>query len=377
MSLRDYVYVAPPPQSQSVTCRPFSGLVVVMTHTTLQDSGVDRSAYCGGVWKAQAALGYSPIVLGDATHLREALGTPPAPYTHAVKLATHAAFLSDVVRDGALPGGTLVVYLDAVDVLAFGGPHDVLDCVSATFCNRTLDPSADVLFLGEKSIWPPSSQCTYADEARSWCQAHRGGAGAVPVVPDLTEPGGNPEFKRLNTGLLAGSVAALHALVTAAHRRAAAAGVTIDQEALNDMVTNAPEWRRRVHLDTRQVCFGSGHLTERDYRVRAEDGRCVNVKTGTAPLLLHFHGGGKRWIHNVTRRAAGHGESWGASRQLDGARLLLWGNGTATSRPVRTHELCAGYDVYRDPLLEERPWRKRQAPPGGGRYGRPTAGGGS
>jgi len=307
-----------------------------MTLTHLRSAPPGSRGYCRGLWKAQAAAGFRPILLGDAAHLEEALGQPPAPYVHLVKVSSHAAFLGDVLREAALPNDTLVVYHDALDVLALGGPAPLFDCLSAAWCARRMAPQRGVYFLGERSLWPPS--CRYVDAGRSWCNDHPELA-PLPLYPNLTEPGGSPDYAFINSGMYAGSPPALHAMLAAALAQSAATGSGDDQELFNDLATNFPPWRAHFQLDTRQVCFGSAHRSGEHYSREPASGRWRNALTGGAPLLMHFNGGGKEWMPAAVEAAAGVAEEWGGA-QLAPARLLLWGTGLATSRDAPMSEVC-------------------------------------
>lgn len=189
----------PSQQTGDDGCRPFSGMVLVMTHTHLQARPAEQRAFCGGLWKAQAARGYRPIIIGDTVQLAAVLGTEPPRYDHLVKVSSHSAFLSQVISQRALPNDTLVVYHDALDVLAMGPAQEMFECVSRAFCARKMDVASGVYFLGEKSLWPPS--CRYVDEGRSWCNDHPELL-PLPVYPDLTEPGGHFDYRFINSGMV-------------------------------------------------------------------------------------------------------------------------------------------------------------------------------
>lgn len=252
------------------------------------------------------------------------------------------------------------MYHDALDVLAQGGPDELFECISAAFCGRGLDPAHGVYFLGERSLWPPS--CRYVVEGRSWCNDHPDPA-QLPVYPNLTEPGGSAEYRFVNSGLYAGSVPALHALLGASLGQANETGSVDDQELLNDLPTNFGVWRRRFALDTRQACFGSAHRSTEYYAAdkRDERGRWRNSLTGGSPLLLHFNGGGKELMPVALGSSPGSALSWpaagaaGGGGPLASAQVLLWGTGPHNAAAVPMAELCADA-----PLVRRRRQRRRR-----------------
>jgi hypothetical protein len=341
-ALRRFVYVPPPAAPGG--CRPFSGMVVVMTLTHLQARPPAERGFCASLWRAQAAGGFAPIIIGDTTHLASvaaeeegggAAAAPPPPYVHLLKVSSHLEFLGDVLAQRSLPNDTLVVYHDALDVLALGDAAALFDCISGQFCARRMDPAQGVYFLGERSLWPPS--CRYVDDARSWCNDHPELL-PLPVYPNFTEPGGSAEYRFINSGMYAGSPPALHALLAASMAQSNATGSGDDQELFNDLATNWPDtWRRRFQLDTRQQCFGSAHRADGQLVQHGASGKWVNGLTGGAPLLLHFNGGGKELFGVI--RPPSDGRRWS---EFPDASVLLWGHGPASSRAARTADVCEG-----------------------------------
>ena len=241
---------------------PFSSIAIVIVLTHCLARPPDSRNYCASLWKYTARAGVQFILLGDDTIVPK-----NRKYDHIMKLQLVAAFFDEVDAKHLLPDDTLVVLHDAVDVYMAGSIDELFSCLSARWCEKGYDPVSDVMFLGERGFWPPSD--AYSIET-------------YPVVAE--------DYRFINTGVYAGPWRATSAMLKESISNATNAKTCAcdDQESANSLFTNNAAWRKRIHLDSDQQCFGSAHQSRQDYAYR--DGRWTNTKTGHSPLLLHFNG---------------------------------------------------------------------------------------
>ena len=155
------------------------------------------------------------------------------------------------------------------------------------------------------------------------------------------------DYQFLNSGLFAGSLAALHPVISAALARGIERNAADDQEVMGDLYTR--KFTSQFKLDSAQACFGSAHLPsipETSPSIwKFENGRWTNTKTGGRPALLHHNGGGKEWQHTSMRSHPAADMSWHdeALTKLNPEVLLVGADArNSTRRPlVGPNGLCS------------------------------------
>lgn len=308
---------APPPPASCRGSPPFTSLLWLAVESRFRNMASDL---CGTVWKSLAAAGARVVVLGESGALHEKHVDCPT-YYHTKKLQLVHAFLAANARLLPDPDHTLVVHGDMSDSVLFSDLTELLDCMSATWCERRLDAASDVLFVGERGLWPPRenlyprAQYNFSDEDASG------------------------DYKFLNSGVYGGSPGALRGLLAGAMAAEIAIPTHDDQEVLNYMGMQQPEYRRRIHLDQSHRCFGSAY--EHRGEIHMVGQRLRQNKTGGTPALVHFNSGFAK--HHAMPAAlnstvAFHAR-WNESA-LAGGQVVLLGHTWDTSQVTTFAEIC-------------------------------------
>ena len=119
---------------------------------------------CANTWKIFASHALHLVLLGSAERRGDGHSTVPKwTWYYTFKLQAVHNFLAAHAHEA--PGGgqrTLVVHADASDNILFGDQKELVECIGALFCERGYDPEYDVLFVGERGLWPESPHYTAA-----------------------------------------------------------------------------------------------------------------------------------------------------------------------------------------------------------------------
>jgi hypothetical protein len=244
---------------------PFTTLLWLAVETRVASMA---PSFCDSVWKPLAARGVNIVMLGDAS----ALHTKGWEYYHTKKLQLVHSFLE--AHEHELPDAarTLVLHGDMSDSVLFAESLlELVDCVSATYCDRGLDAAEDVLFVGERGLWPPREQLYPRDRY------------------NFSDEDASRDYRFLNSGLYAGSARSVRELLAGAMAAELSIPSFDDQEVLNWMAMNAPSFRPRIHLDQSHRCFGSAYAHSGE--IAAVGGRFRQTKLGASPSIVHFNSG--------------------------------------------------------------------------------------
>jgi len=190
----------------------------------------------------------------------------------------------------------------------------VSTCISTLFCSHGWDPERDVLFVGERGLFPHSPWYNTS----TW-----------PLEGD---------YRFVNSGLYAGSFTALAEFLRDALDAAVLIKTVDDQEVANYLFMHT-HWRTRLHLDRRHQCIGSGFSHNSEYSL--ESGRWVQTKLGGTPGAVHFNSKAAKtgvMVESQSRMPAFR-TAWGEPL-LDAGRITLVGNTPSTSQTQRMVDLC-------------------------------------